>query len=248
MSKEMRQGFQMEKNENINFEYSLIKGGNHIYNYRCDEFTTQHNGMHVLFLGDSFTAGDGLEKEDVWSYKVYKKISETNKTSGYYNIAFSGSSFFSSVLQFFNYCYLYGNPKIVFFMITDIERDKRYFKDQYFEKSISGIYKMLEQYCFSNKIELYSFTWSTCFGQDKLEESSKIIFLKFNKFKTFYHLSCKDLNDNVYKNYKSIKKEKYLLQAKDKKHPGKLFHNFYASFIYDKYLTHEKDKNDYLWH
>ena len=55
-------------------EYKINSHG-----YRCDEFTTNHKGKHVLFSGCSNTYGVGLKKEEVWAYKVYNKINKTEE-------------------------------------------------------------------------------------------------------------------------------------------------------------------------
>ena len=100
--------------------------GNQRWDYRCDSFIKNHNGKHIIFLGDSFAAGDGLEKEDVWCYKVYQKISKIEATSGYFNLGNSGSSIGEAIDQFFKYCSIYGNPDVVFFIITEFYRDEKY--------------------------------------------------------------------------------------------------------------------------
>jgi hypothetical protein len=53
---------------------------NHFFmDQKLDTFSKIHEGKHILFIGDSFAAGDGLSLEDTWCYKVYNKISDKEK-------------------------------------------------------------------------------------------------------------------------------------------------------------------------
>ena len=127
--------------------------------YRCDKFTNTHDGKHILFIGDSFASGDGLDLEDTWCYKLYNKISKEEKVSGYFNIGMSGSSISEAIDQFFRYSYIYGNPDVVFFVTTEFDRDLRYSNFENLESFIYRMYFYLEQYCRSSSISLYSFSW-----------------------------------------------------------------------------------------
>ena len=135
--------------------------------YRCDEFTKQHDGKHIVFIGDSFACGDGLEKEDTWCYKVYNKIFKNNKVSGYYNLGMSGASITECIDQFFKYCGTYSNPEVVFFITTELDRDLRYTNSEQQNFFIHRTYYYLDIYCKSNNIQLYSFSWLKSAGEIK---------------------------------------------------------------------------------
>lgn len=228
-------------------------------NYRCDPFTKIHDGKHILFIGDSFAAGDGLEPEDTWCYKLYNKISKNEKVSGYFNAGTSGSSISQAVDQFFKYCYNYGNPDIVFFVTTEFDRDLRYSNFENLESFIYRMYFYLEQYCRSSNIQLYSFSWLKSVDlyteepkryvynggtrplwteQTKTQQSFNLDIL-YN-FETFYNYDVKNMMMSVFEYDKVSKTPEKSLWAKDNVHPGTSFHEFYADFMFSKYL--EKNK------
>jgi len=92
------------------------------HGFRCDEFTTDHEGLHILFSGCSTTYGTGLKLEDVWAHKVYSKISEKQKVSGYYNLGVPGTGLFFIISNIFKYFNQYGNPNIIFINLPDMFR------------------------------------------------------------------------------------------------------------------------------
>ena len=136
-----------------------LRDSDNEFDYRCDPFKKNHQGKHILFIGDSFAAGDGLDKEDTWCHKIYSRISKEEPTSGYFNIGISGSSTTESIDQFFKYCHNYGNPNVVFFVTTEFHREQRHVYNDFIYPYIFNMYLYLEQYCKSNNIKLYSFSW-----------------------------------------------------------------------------------------
>ena len=88
----------------------------YIGNFRCDDFINMGNKKNILFLGDSFAAGDGLLKEDTWCYKVFEKINKNEDTAGYFNIGVSGITIIESIWFFFNFCKYYTTPDILFLL------------------------------------------------------------------------------------------------------------------------------------
>lgn len=128
------------------------------WSYRCDKFTNVHSGKHVLFAGCSFTAGEALDKEQTWAYKVHSTMSGT---SGYYNIGVPGFSVTDTIDQIFKYVYTYGNPEEIYVLFPNASRDLEYcgWDKTNLELIMWRSYFYLEQYCKSNNIKLYSFTW-----------------------------------------------------------------------------------------
>jgi len=226
------------------------------YNYRCDEFITTHKEKHVLFSGCSNTYGVGLKKEEVWAYKVYNKINETEGSSGYFNIGLSGNNIINSILNVFKYCKKFGNPDLIFINLPSQSRffnfdenQKQYrivenlsiSKIHYIEKlTFYNYYLMLEQYCNSNNIKLFSFTWDN-YDQhflnkntEKIYESVNTTFKKYN-FKTFYYINEEDMLNNLFF-LKQKYDNKFFDIARDNKHKGTGAHIYWSDFIYNKYL------------
>jgi hypothetical protein len=246
-----------------------LKNNHYFDDYNLDSFSKIHEGRHILFIGDSFAAGDGLSLEDTWCYKVYNKISSKEKTSGYYNLGFGGLSIFECIDNFFRYCSDYSNPDVVFFITTEIHRDSRYFNEKYVESLVKRMYSYLEQYCKSNNIQLYSFSWVKSVDMYSPEPERYLMTFKdhddndhtvirplwieqaeghqknfgpdiFNSFDTFYDYSTKEMLFSVFEYDKKSKTPEKSLWANDGSHPGTSFHDFYADFIYKKYLKNNK--------
>jgi hypothetical protein len=145
------------------------------FGYRCDEFIKIHEGKHIIFSGCSTTYGEGIPNlEDVWAKKIYNEYSKSNKVSGYYNLAISGTGIQSQVTNLFRYFSRYGNPNLIFFCISEFNRgyisktDKDCLYDGFYlddetlkimEQINYEYYFMLEQYCKTNNIRLISWTW-----------------------------------------------------------------------------------------
>jgi hypothetical protein len=228
------------------FGYEVFKYNSSL-NFRSDEFKKNHDGLHILFNGCSCTQGDGLLLEEMWSKKVYEKINKIKKCSGYYNIALSGTSVMNQIILFFKYFKAYGNPNIIFFNITDNLRfyiyDEKNYKNAFFEKESKNIinlliyqyYFMLDQYCKANNIKLFTFTWIGKVEGYEDEEYEKIL----NKFDSFYKIDQKELLNFIFE-YKELNKDKsfakYIERARDNDHPGIASNEYWANFIYKKYM------------
>lgn len=237
--------------------YSLAQSS-YSSDYRCDEFKSFHDGKHILFIGDSFASGYGLDKEETWCYKLYSKISQKEKTSGYFNIGITGSSITEAIEQFFKYCHNYGNPDVVFFVTTEFNREEKYVKSENIIPYILRTYMYLEEYCNSNNISLYSFSWIKSVnehlgiverfgwvdnnGKKRLRplwtEQSKVAENKQNNtlnfFKSFYDYSSKEMMTKVFE-FDKKQKSKNSLWADDFCHPGISFHDFYTELMYNAY-------------
>lgn len=240
-----------------------------LWDYRCDELKKNHSGKHILFIGDSFCSGVGLYKEDTWAYKVYKKISEHENTDGYYNIGISGSSITEAIDQFYKYCFHYGNPDVVFFILTEPNRDERHCSKDKDELSgfIERMYFYMEQYCRSNNIQFLSFSWIKILqdsfiypsknkavdleGQDMYgiywtkqsnDAAQKLdLDILLNEYKSFYKYDFEEMVKKVFYYDKKTKDKNRSMWAMDNSHAGTSFHDFWADFIYSKY---KKEIND----
>ena len=227
--------------------YSINKDGIKDVNslgFRSDEFTKDHNGKHVLFSGCSNTFGVGLEKKEIWAWKTYEKIKKNEECSGFFNLGIGGSGIAHMVINIFKYCKQYGNPHVIFINLSDQNRIFHYLKNGYKLKfndkdNYENIklfnyqyYFMLEQYCKSNNIKLYSFTWDHRNGI--IGYNTNLLFKKYN-FKTFYYYE----HSTMLKDLDKLKKEndeKYFMVARDLEHPGTGFNTIWSNFIYQRYL------------
>ena len=226
------------------------------YSYRCDEFTTTHKGKHVLFSGCSNTYGVGLKKEEVWAYRVYKKINTTEGCSGYFNVALHGNNIIQCIINIFKYCKKFGNPDVIFINFPNflrffdfkkeenkykINMHENFYNSYYINKlTIYNYYFILEQYCRTNNIKLFSFTWDLDDSYNILKnpkryvDSTKYNFKEYN-FKTFFDINEEDLNNNLFL-LKNKYDNKFFDIARDKKHRGNGIHIYWSEFIYNKYL------------
>ncbi len=208
--------------------------------YRCDNFTNSHDGMHLLFTGCSVTWGNGLNVNEVWSKKVYDKINSITKCSGYFNLSNPGTGLYTQIVNLFKYFKTYGNPQAIFFNIPDINRFYFYDKtstkiyDAFYSSQESPFlkflsyqyYLMLEQYCHSHQIKLFSFTWS---------EIGKKDFTPLENFSSFYKIDSDTLLDFVYEYKNNFPNDVYSVVARDGDHFGTAFHEYWYNFIYSKY-------------
>jgi hypothetical protein len=218
--------------------------------FRSDEFKNNHDGLHVIFNGCSVTEGDGLNLEEMWSKKLYNKISNINKVSGYYNIASSGTSIVNQIIMFFKYFKQYGNPDIIFFNMTENFRfyvyENNTYKSAFYSKESLPLlnlicyqyYFMLDHYCKTNNIKLFTFTWAgEAEGYSKKE--SKEYDNAFKSFDSFYPIDPKDLIIFINK-YKKENENKlfynYIERARDGDHPGVGHQEYWANFMYSKYM------------
>lgn len=91
--------------------------------FRSDEFTTRHDGLHILFAGCSNTEGVGSNIEDTWSYLLYKEFAKQNKISGYFNLGKGGSGWHKIISNCIKYINQYGAPDYLFINMPNILRN-----------------------------------------------------------------------------------------------------------------------------
>jgi hypothetical protein len=220
---------------------------------RSDEFRREHRGMHVLFAGCSITAGEGIPEELLWTRKVYEKISQDQGMSGYFNIAFPGATIAESVIQVFKYIKAYGNPHVIFLNLPDINREyvnlssadmmdisQNPIDNVSVEKInylVVGIFLALSEYCKTNSIELYAFSWST---PDAARAYKHFDSDPRDFFENFYSFEEPELGEHCHKYAMLNKKDvwhKYHYEALDESHAGIALQDFYYNFIYNVYIT-----------
>jgi hypothetical protein len=214
--------------------------------YRSDEFIKNHEGKHVVFAGCSYTFGSGIEQDLTWPKIVYNKISEKEKCSGYFNLGTAGNSIADSVYNLFKYFKIYGNPNVIFFCMPDairfygFDEKNKTIRHSWYSKEDADLlmfinaqyYFMLEEYCKQNNINLYSFTWVF----NKKRHKSVDDFFDKN-FSTFYKINLEEQDEFVFAVFAKETKNFYTIWAKDERHRGTAYHEYWAKFIYEKYYN-----------
>ena len=91
--------------------------------YRSDEFTNLHDGEHILFSGCSETEGIGGSLDSNWAYMTYKKLSETKKISGFFNLSRGGWGHDLIIANIIQYIKKYGKPDKIYILFPNLSRD-----------------------------------------------------------------------------------------------------------------------------
>ena len=211
------------------------------FGFRSDNFKNEHENLHVLFLGCSYTWGTGLYLNEVWSKILHDKISNNTKTSGFFNLGVPGDSIYSSINNAFKYFKHFGNPSVIFFNVQDLcrfyaedDNKKELHRSNLDSNKVLDLtsyqnYYALDQYCRSNNITLISFTWYLGHEPHPLE-----------CFKTFNHININDITEFILKykeNSSSIDEHMF---ARDGKHLGIAYHEYWASNAYKIYKNRNK--------
>lgn len=106
------------------------------------------------------------------------------------------------------------------YTFTYLEHHKQMFMNSFI------MVKMLEQYCYSNKISLYMGSW------DKYQ---KFLLENIESLDRFYKIFNKDYEKYTYEN--KNRKEEYLFFARDGQHLGILDSEFIANRFFEEYLN-----------
>lgn len=110
--------------------------------FRCDEFTNNHNGLHILFAGCSETVGEGSIIDDSWSKMLYNKISLERKCSGFFSLGIGGGSWLDIVSAISQYIDNYGIPDYLFINFPGIRRFSEYIENaQKYDLPEDGVYR-----------------------------------------------------------------------------------------------------------
>jgi hypothetical protein len=215
-------------------------------NYRSDEFTSSHSGLHILFGGCSHTLGVGLADNERWSQILYNKIKLGSSSSGYFNVARSGSSIKGSIINMFKYIEEYGKPDVIFFGVPEINRsitfltNSKAYLDVTYENDEKGLdnadlyfdsyhyYKILELFCKFAGIRLISFN-SDIQAPDEFGAKSN-----FDNFDTYHDLGRQDAVDYMYE-YSKKNKGSFDMKARDTLHYGVAVNSFIAERLYEIY-------------
>jgi hypothetical protein len=128
--------------------------------------SNKKNRSAIIFSGCSITAGESLNKEDTWGWKVYEKIQQLNNEPADYflNFARSGFSITESIDQVFKYFYEHGLPDAVFILLPNPFRDSKYVGHDRktldpLKTEIYKSYFYLQTLCKISGVPLISSTW-----------------------------------------------------------------------------------------
>ncbi len=229
-------------------------------NFRCEEFTTNHEGEHLLFSGCSTTFGIGLEEDEIWSKKLYNKIKQDKKVSGYFNLAMPGIGCFEIVANIFKYIDKFGKPDSIFICLPDIERNYIEINDE--------TRKLLDQDINFEHGATRHGNYTAAFYEKSLDV------LKINTFHylLFLELYCKSNNIKLYmfswdynfpemdldtllffpkadfidffkKHADDLIKDKFAITSRDNEHVGTSYHFFWYDRLYDIYTKESQNVN-----
>lgn len=105
----------LTKDESIRYYYNSL-------GFRSDEFTNEHDGEHVLFVGCSETEGVGGPLESCWSYMTYQELAKEKTLSGFFNLARYGWGYDVILSNTMAYIKKYGKPDKIFILFPNIGR------------------------------------------------------------------------------------------------------------------------------
>jgi hypothetical protein len=203
--------------------------------YRSDEFSTSHDGLHILFAGCSVTFGHGLLLEHTWPRMVYDNLSSRVGVAGYYNVSKLGASRIDVLLTIEAYIKTYGVPDIVLINFPNSSRDwpEEYSYDSPIAlkagHTVEALYENLVSRISDRGGVVASVSWST---EDLDSSSSKSIL--FNQ-ETFLSFKSDDLNEYIYNYLRANSSNDYLtryaMKSMDLAHPGIAEQAFYANLF-----------------
>lgn len=157
------------------------------YGHRCDDFKVlDPNKTNILFAGCSATFGQGLPDKFRWSKRVYNSLDFENK-GDFHCLGIMGASVEILVTNIIKYCSEFGNPNIICISFSDFTRETfydydadifrlknhaKYGEEEYKKLTVESkeigywllvkfkqFYSLLEAYCVSHNIKLYSTSW-----------------------------------------------------------------------------------------
>lgn len=105
------------------FEYRLNSQG-----YRTKNFTQlKETNYNILYSGCSYTFGEGIPEEYMWTNLLSKTIKNSfNKSIDFYNISQRGYSIHAIVRGIFDFCEKYNDPNLIVLFLPNIARSIHY--------------------------------------------------------------------------------------------------------------------------
>jgi hypothetical protein len=236
--------------------------------FRSDNFTTNHDGLHILFSGCSESEGVGDNIENAWTNILYNKISKDIKCSGFFNLSRSGWGWSKIITNALIYFETYGYPDVYFILLPNNQRMHKFYRgdnggsfwkhEQLYPK---GYYlsreknKKTEKFISDEKEYNEDFLkfllgWKL-FNKICKDNNINLIFSTWdeldsdnldnlNMFENFLNMDSKN-NCGPYINkwYETNEKTKYDLRKRDG-HNGIIIHNFWADSFYSLWKDLQK--------
>jgi hypothetical protein len=242
----------IESDEGITYKYNNE-------GFRCDDFTREKSGLHILFGGCSETEGSSNRLEDVWANVLYNKIKEQNEVSGYYNVGKAGLTVSGVVMNIFQYAYDYGCPDYIFLQLPDQTRyitwsESKGWYPKYQVKDADIHNNINNEHFFKNHESPEIIKVNILF--DYLLLRNLIHFCKINNIKliwsTWHDPTARAISDSVinfggYVNTSNFNKDYWDiklndLRARDGYHFGRGFHKVWAEKFYEEFLDAKNNK------
>lgn len=222
------------------------------YGHRCDDFNVLNkNKTNILFAGCSATFGQGLPDKFRWSRRVYNSLTFDDK-GDFHCLGIMGASVEALVTNIIKYCLEFGNPNIICISFSDFTRETlydydadmfrlqnhaRYGDEDYWKITVESkdilyrllvkfkqFYSLLEAYCISHGIKLYSTSWDIHTGN-----FGKSLNLKtFKKIKT---VKPEDIIKKIYDEPEYSDHQDIFGIGTDKAHPGIVPNIMFADFF-----------------
>jgi hypothetical protein len=206
-------------------------------------------------MGCSETQGSNEDLSSCWAYILHQKINETEKTSGYFNIALVGSGIIPQILKCYEYIKKFGKPEHIFFLSPEPYRTIGYSEqvggiaytnatpDVSSRESVSDlsttvdynfiILSMFESFCESLNIKLTWSTWS------RFEEK---IFEQYS-FSNYFNLNMTELSlEDLYNKYSDNTRSVDNNFLKGDGHKGIVFHRYWADMFYRNIKSEKNNK------
>lgn len=229
--------------------------------FRSDEFTTKHDGLHILFGGCSETEGVGGNIEDAWSHMLYSKISQEKKCSGFFNLAKSGWGWNRIIINSLIYFNKYGTPDYYFILLPNNQRKFFFYENA---DSLTEKWKYNQKYpsYYTNKSDklselnssgpaeyqqdfitfLISWKLFANFCENKniklffacWDHQDSINIKRIELFNNYIHIDYSGIMDHTKKYYSNKPKKKDDLVKRDG-HNGRVMHDFWCNLFYEKY-------------
>jgi hypothetical protein len=227
--------------------------------FRSDEFTDKHNGKHILFSGCSVTYGQGLYTSELWSHRLYNKISEKEKLSGYFNLGTPGRGIVDLVASIFKYCDKYGNPDSIFIDFPDTSRSYFISDTNYpgvISDGIDDLNYMSDRICHGlyvgplkkDDLPTLIFIYQSLMMLEVYCKSNNIKlflysyvqgtenFMRRCNLNNLYSLDDRIVKNKVFEYQKNNKDDKFVLIARDNQHLGTGFHYAWSEIMFDHYI------------
>lgn len=191
------------------------------FGFRSDEFSSEHAGKHILFAGCSTTFGDSMYLDKTWAHKVYSKIAESSRVSGYYNVGLPGASIVDITDMIREYISRYGEPDHLFVLLPD-NRDN-WVGPPMFAELIRSL-----SHC---KTHIASWDRDFSIEYDRGNTDVRNLIPGIMKFKN------DDMLRHVYNFVTQYPDEPLGYKAMDDSHPGIPEHEFYAKLFLKHYRS-----------